>query len=243
MVEPGKKPSFAAAAGSGFGRQFEIAGEVGADAAHPETGVAGGDILDHEAQMLRRYVDGRILGRVFKRIEQQIDLGRRAAAVFDDHRAGTREAPDIIASIGQQADLRPGDVILLGPANAVENVRALLVVEELRRNFLLRGPQAGDHRVLEIGHPGLPVDEIGHASGRAVAGWCQIIHDAVAAFRCPEARVKVAGLLAAGHRVSTPPPGKAPVFEQVSGSCRQASPGAPGRPRAAPPARPGPEGR
>ena len=108
-------------------------------------------------------------------------LAAEPQPVFDDDRAGTREAPDIAASAGQQADLRPGDVILLGLANAVEDVRALLIVEELRRNFLLYGPQAGNHRVLEIGRPGLPVDEIGHA---AVAGWCQIIHDAVAAFRC-----------------------------------------------------------
>ena len=128
------------------GQGAQVAPEVADDAVHLDARVLLLDRRRALAQRLLAHVEGheapqRPVRR--QRVEQHARLVGGAGAELDE-RVRVRQLADLVGVLAQQVALALGRVVLGQARDRVEELRAALVVEPLRREVLGRRGQAGD---------------------------------------------------------------------------------------------------
>ncbi len=164
MVEPGKKPVRGHAGDRR--RQRKRPGEIGRERQHRKAGMIAGELRRLLLQHLAGNVDRHIGGDRGRGREQQADLAARARPELDERTAGGQEACELASARAQDLELAAGRVIFRERGDLLEQPRAGIVVEILRRKALLPRGEPGEHVAQERRVGGCGLDPTGRTGRR-----------------------------------------------------------------------------
>src|SRR5688500_15221001 len=128
-------------------RQSQPTRVVCAERTYHDPWIVRRQLARHARQLLVRDVGRYVCGRLGERVEEQAYLDPRTRSVLDERAAWPREVGDLADVAIEDRELCAGQVVLVKGADALEELRSLGVVEQLRWKGLRRAEQAAQNIV------------------------------------------------------------------------------------------------